>query len=693
MGPSLQRWRGLARKARGRPLSLVARRGWQELTRQARRPWYRWRPALLTSRALLAKTGAASIDAMWRQASLDNPLLDVRHRGAWAEAFRQKFPNRVPVLLDEAERRLRHEFDLLGSGPCQLGNALPWHQDFKVGRTWPLAYAHSLPYDELELSSDVKVPWELSRCQHLPRLGQAWWLTRDDRFADEFVSLGSDWIRANPWGYGVNWLCTMDVALRAVSWIWALGFFADAAACRSDSCRKDILASLWLHGEFIAANLEISDVNGNHYLADGIGLIALGALFRHSAIARRWLDRGQQILEDALNRQVHEDGVDFEQAIAYHRLVLEACLTGLIMLRRAGRDLPGPAIARLGRMCDYVVAYTRPDGLAPLIGDADDGRIQALGTQPPGDHRYLLAIGAAVLSRPDLAAVDGGWKDEAYWWFGPEGDGVEGNEVESLQRSTAFPTGGVFVMRRGTTHLIADAAEVGLAGRGGHGHNDVLSFELVLGGMPLVTDCGAFVYTASPEWRNRFRGTASHNTVQVDAEELNRFGDPKDLWALRYDAVPEAIVWRPGASADYLAASHRGYLRLPDAVGHRREFVVGDHALVLARDRLTGAAVHDVAWRIHLPPGVVVELDGRSACVSASSGDRAWVCVLDAPSSLQLVVDEGWVSPSYGVKVAAPVLRLSGQCELPATITAMFARQPPETIDLLPLMQELEAHP
>jgi hypothetical protein len=244
--------------------------------------------------------------------------------------------------------------------------------------------------------------------------------------------------------------------------------------------------------------------------------------------------------------------VDFEQSVAYHRLVLEACLTGLVMLQRAGRDLPASAHGTLQRMCDYVAAYTRPDGQAPLVGDADDGRIQALGTQPLGDHRYLLAIGGAMFARPDLAALAGGWRDEAFWLLGPSAARIEAEDgASSGTRSTAFPQGGVLVFRRGQTHLIADVAEVGLAGRGGHGHNDVLSFELVLEGMPLVTDCGAYVYTASAEWRNRFRSTGFHNTVQVDGEELNRFGPADDLWTLRYEAVPEAVVWRPGAGADY----------------------------------------------------------------------------------------------------------------------------------------------
>ena len=41
--------------------------------------------------------------------------------------------------------------------------------------------------DAAVLFENVKVPWELSRCQHFTALGQAYWLTGDERYAREFV--------------------------------------------------------------------------------------------------------------------------------------------------------------------------------------------------------------------------------------------------------------------------------------------------------------------------------------------------------------------------------------------------------------------------------------------------------------------------------------------------------------------------
>ncbi len=41
------------------------------------------------------------------------------------------------LLLERAERLMRHEFDLLGSGPVDLGPEIDWSRDFKSGRLWP----------------------------------------------------------------------------------------------------------------------------------------------------------------------------------------------------------------------------------------------------------------------------------------------------------------------------------------------------------------------------------------------------------------------------------------------------------------------------------------------------------------------------------------------------------------------------
>ena len=642
--------------------------------RRARRPWSYLYPRLLTQRALLASLGARDVDRLWVDLAAQPFFISSAERANVAARFLADYPESRAEITRAADAVVRHQFDLLGSGPQQLGTPLPWHTDFKTGRRWPLAYCSDIDYNELDRPTDVKVPWELSRCQHFTHLGQAYWLTGDERYAAEFVAETTDWIASNPLAYGVNWACVMDVALRAVSWIWGFYFFAESAACRDAAFRSRFLRALFFHGEFVVKHLEKADLNGNHYLCDGVGLVFLGCFFKRSRSARAWLALGRAIVEGEIFQQTTPDGVDFEQATAYHRLVLEAFLTSYLMLRQHGEDPPGACWDRLERMCEFVAAYTKPDGRAPLIGDADDGRVQILGTQPIADHRYLLSHAAVLFNRGDFRSSAGRCWEETFWLLGGQARGRFCEApAQPPPRSTAFSDGGFYVLRGPETHLIVDCGEVGLRGRGGHGHNDILSFELFLNGFNVVSDCGAYLYTASREWRNRFRSTAFHNTVQVDGEELNRFLAPDALWQLRYDAEPVGSTMRCSEQVDAFRGGHRGYERLASPVRHTREcFVDKRHPRVLVRDHLDGTGEHEFIWRFHLDPKVAPSIDGCDACLSCD-GRQVWVLPDDTAAGFSLSLEAGWVSPSYGVKVPSKVLVWTTRSRPPLMVSYLFA--------------------
>jgi uncharacterized heparinase superfamily protein len=658
---------------------------------RAQRLWTKLYPRLLSDRAFLAVTGAESIDALWERQRREPFLIAAADADEHARAFRRHYPEAARGIVEAAERILAHEVNLLGSGLTKLGTPLPWHEDFKTGRRWPLQFCRDIEYSELDRPSDVKVPWELSRCQHFTTLGRAFWLTADDRYAAEFVAEVSDWISANPYAYGVNWACAMDVALRAVSWIWGFHFMADAPACRDPAFRAAFLRALFLHGAFISTYLEKADLNGNHYLCDGVGLVFLSIFFRNTRQAAAWRATGRAIVEQEIFNQTTPDGVDFEQSTAYHRLVLEAFLTSYALLGRAGEPVAAACLVRLERMCEFVQAYTKPDGRAPLIGDADDGRVQILGEQAIGDHRYLLSSAAVLFDRADFKASSGGCWEETFWLLGRDAPDRFA-ELPDQQRPTcsqAFPSGGFFVLRAPDAHLIVDCGEVGMKGRGGHGHNDILSFELFLNGFNVVTDCGAYVYTASREWRNRFRGTAFHNTVQVDAEELNRFVGPDALWQLHYDAVPTSGAMIRGDFVDRFAGGHLGYQRLSEPVVVSRELLL-DRRMPRAAlcDSLSGRGVHDLVWRFHLDPDVAAEQNGVDVRLS-SGAHTLWLLPDAAAAAFDVSLEPGWVSASYGTKRPTTVVVWRVRTAVPITAGGLFAESRLSTVERTAVVAEM----
>ncbi len=575
--------------------------------------------------------------------------------------------------IQAAEKACAHVFDLLGSGEVALGAQIDWHTDFKTGYRWPPStYYRRIDIRYLESDSDIKVPWELSRCQHLPTLGRAYWVTQDERYAREFVAQVSDWIVANPTGMGVNWACAMDVSIRAINWLWAYLLLRESSTLTPEFDGL-FFASLLGHGRHIASNLEgqAGDNNSNHYLSDIAGLLFLGVLLPEFKEARRWSAMGMVALRTEMEGQVLADGVDYELSIGYHRLVTEIFLTCAVLCRRNEIVLPGSYWVKLERMIEFIYYCTRPDGTIPLVGDADNGRLQRLTTwdEPQRefyDHRHLLAAGAVLFNRPEWAHAAGDCWEEALWLLGEEAIAfLRSNEsacAGEIVASRGFPHAGIYVLRAGELYALVDAGGNGTGGIGNHNHNDTLSVEVFAYDAPLIVDPGAYVYTADPVARNLFRSSRFHNTILVDGEEINRF-DPRVLFRLEADAVAEVQTWQSGEAFDLLVASHRGYCRLSDPVVPSRTVFFDKHAkLWLILDQWAARGTHDYTFPFHFATPHAREVGGlpKAVVAHASNGVEFLVCPLHDPG-LAISLRQGWISRSYGCRERTRVAEYSAQ--------------------------------
>jgi hypothetical protein len=623
-----------------------------------------WRPEVGDPQALLT-------DGTWF--SHRGFFLDPGARSYLAESARKFHPESIAAVIRSADLVRAHRFDLLGSGLTDLGPEIDWHRDFKGGFRWePRVFSTRLRYGDVK-GADVKVPWELSRFQHLPTLGKAYWLTGDGRYATEFVAQLTHWMGENRLQFGVNWTCTMDVAIRAFNWVWGYTFFHDAPQV-TPAFRRALACSLLAHGRYIRGNLErgADGITSNHYLANLVGLVGLGFACPVFREAQGWRTFSVAETFREIERQVHPDGGDYESSIPYHRLVTEMFLAVAILCRRNRVTLPETFSRRLERMLEFTESYTKPNGLAPQVGDADDGRLHILadyGSWDPRDHRHLLATGGAFYGRDDWLAAAGPRTEEPLWLMGREG-GVEPSRPPSAAGSRAFPDSGIYLMRAAGLYLLIACSAVGARGIGNHKHNDVLSFELHVDGQDLIVDAGSYLYTPEPAWRNHFRSTASHNTVMVAGVEQNRFGEGGLFW-LHPDATPQCLVWESTAATDRFVGEHDGYARLSPPVIHRREFRLDKRARrIQICDWLNGRGRPALAWNFTLAPGVAVRQAGEGQWELRSGPIRALLSLMtiaraDTQRTARTEVVEAWVSPSYGVKESTRAIRVHLHADLP----------------------------
>ena len=633
------------------------------LASELRAEWERFRAPIrarmFTDDALLAGTGASSVDQLW------DVLRRRPHIGRVDSlaGFEALCPGQRAAIFEGAVRAALHGI-VAADVDRAPGSPIAWSRDHRSGVTWPGGYARRLRYADPADDGDVKFPWELSRLQWLLPAGQAYRLKADERYARLVREVLDDWIQANPYGATINWAVAMEAAIRVLSWTWLFHMFAASAEWSEAGFRSRFLRALYLHGDWIERNLERSDVSGNHYTADAAGLVFAGLFFGAGRAPERWAALGWEILTTEIERQVEADGVDFEGSTAYHRLVMEFFLLPALYRERLGLSTPARYRERLVAMARFVAAYSRDDDGCPSWGDGDDGRALPLGSQPLADHRYLIGLVAAGWDVDEVRDRFSGPRDEIFWLLGPDAAARLPSTLNAVSATpAAFPASGVYILRSKRDHVFVDAGPVGMRGRGGHGHNDCLSFDAVLDGSHLFADPGTYVYTASYEWRNRFRGTAFHNTPVVDGEEQNRL-DPGLLWALANDARPTVERWQSSPELVQIRASHSGYERLGRPVIPVRTIALDPRAHRLAVfDELRGDGVHELVVPYHMAAGVLVERSGPGRFTIRARG-RAFVIAWDPPSEWSSRTIPGWVSPSYGRRERASVIEFVRAGEL-----------------------------
>lgn len=289
------------------------------------------------------------------------------------------------------------------------------------------------------------------------------------------------------------------------------------------------------------------------------------------------------------------DGVHRERSTHYHCVALRSFVGARENCRRFGVALPPGFDERLARACEFARDCRRPDGTIPALSDSDTG-----------DYAELLRLAARLLAREDL--------------------------LES--RAGDYPDGGYFVQRARDRYLIFDC---GPLGDGGHGHYDALSVEAWANGEPLVVDPGRYTYAeGEPNLRHWFRGTPAHNTVTVD-------GADQTPYARTRSSLPSAQATFLGHDDGTLA----GEVRSPcyEAVHRRRITLVGGRWVI--EDELVGERAHRYDLRWHLPPGPARLLENGVVTPTAR------IAIEGARS---VALEDGWVSPAYGVKHPAKVV-------------------------------------
>jgi glycosyltransferase involved in cell wall biosynthesis len=572
--------------------------------------------------------------------------------------FRRRFPLAEFEIIAQANRILGGRFDLLGFKNLDFGQPINWQLEPVSKKSTPSVHWSRLDYLDAEVVGDKKITWELNRHQYFVTLGQAYWLTGDERYAATFVAHLESWMDQNPPKLGINWASSLEIAFRSISWLWALEFFKDSPALDSHLYLR-VLKFLYLNARHLETYLSTYFSPNTHLTGEALGLFYLGTLLPEFKEAKRWRERGKEILIEQLSRQVRADGVYFEQSSYYHRYTTDFYTHFLILSRLNNETLPAQVEDTLQLLLDHLMHITRPDGTSPLFGDDDGGRLLFLDRRRPNDFRGALSNGAALSRRSDYKYVANALAEETFWLLGPEG-ARQFDEIEAAapaSDSKDFPSGGYYVMRDGwsanSNYLLFDCGPHG-AHNCGHAHADALAIEVAPRGRSLLVDPGTFTYTGSKELRDSFRSSASHNTLTIDGRSSSIPAGPFS-WSTMAKCQP--LPWINARRFTYVEGEHDGYGELPVQATHNRAILFLKNDYWVLRDRVTSDGEHDLELRFHFAADAARQMcpEQEAKAPILKSSETPGLQLFCASETGSWSREEGSISHCYGSRVTAPV--------------------------------------
>jgi len=405
---------------------------------------------------------------------------------------------------------------------------IKWNRDYISGYEFP-----EERFDKINIKRffnkgiDIKFPWELSRCYFFVAWGQNFRITQNLEYFGLFRKTLRSWIKENPFLIGVNWHCTMEVAIRASNWIIACELFRQEIK-REPDFENEISKALQQHAIYIDWFTE--NTKNNHDISNYAGLLLLSLSLGQHPKSGHWRDKAVKGLEDTMQEQVFDDGVSYEYSTSYHRLVLEFFAISAMACRYNGIELSIDYYRKLFRMFEFTAAYVDAAGMEPQINDNDSGRFMIFDDAMEGDHSYLLSIGEHIYDYSFLSQCRKPQSAVTNWLPGIKR--VQGKQYEKrdTSESIAFEKSGFYVLKNRDSHLMVNCNNMDDHSLLLHKHFDLGSFTLSHKGKMIIIDPGTYTYTRSLTKRNYFRGIRSHNSVIFSDPEMAQFSQSSSFF-------------------------------------------------------------------------------------------------------------------------------------------------------------------
>ncbi|MFT5879882.1 MAG: hypothetical protein ACI86X_001003 [Moritella sp.] len=582
-------------------------------------------------------------------------------------------PEWQQALCSKADVILANKLSYFDLQEKHLETPINWHKDHSATIHSSLDHIVSVNYRDFANNGDCKLVWEPNRHHQFVVLARAYKVTGDVKYAQGVVAQLTDWLDANPYGRGMNWRSPLELAIRLISWVWAIDLIKDSGLVVGDF-KQRLLNSVYLHCRDVSSKFSQGTSANNHLVGEAAGVYIAACYFDMLADAESWRVKSKKVLETEIQAQTFADGCTKEHAFSYQFFVFQFYLFTALAGKWKKDEFPPQYWANIHKLSQFIAAVAEGGDNYPMLGDQDDGYVLDLGDHVH-DINALCDIAAHYFADDSFLASFKQPCESAFWLFNQRQvrQYKPVSQAKNLS-SVQFKESGYFLLQAGClaeknqASILFDCAELGYTAIAAHGHADALSFVMRINSHDLFVDTGTYDYFSHPLWRDHFRTTPAHNAITVDGFDQSVITGPF-MW--EQHAQARCISWQPNADGGKVIAEHNGYQRLASPVMHQRRIALDSgRKTIEVVDKVVTKGTHDIALYFHLSEHCrdITITDG--VCCLLLGQDQVEIQLPDELSIKAITGQQGgdpeqpslgWLSRGYHQKVPITTLKLNGK--------------------------------
>ncbi|MET7027953.1 heparinase II/III family protein [Sediminicola luteus] len=350
------------------------------------------------------------------------------------------------------------------------------------------------------------------------------------------------------------------------------------------------IATLLQHGAHLyETNADF--VPGNHQTRGMSALAMLSILFRDFEGTDKWYDRAMMQLNAHLEKEINNDGFQFERSVHYHMSDIDNYYYVYQLAENSGLKINAFWVNKLKSLFTTLTKIAYPDKSAPVLSDDTNS--------PWAEKNNIsgaLTLGYLLFEDPEMGYFSNNYVESKMYWY------VSDTQLELLDnikaktpefKSIAFPTTGYYFMREGwagkdKVMVISNGLD---AEKPDHQHGDMLGIQAMANGQVILPNYQVRYSLKDYEF---FKNSLVKNVALVDSELQGKgyasneggsgFGKFKIL------PKPKTIGWESNKFLDFFVGSHNGFEDV--GVDYTRQVIYLKDDFWIVKDRLISNRPH-----------------------------------------------------------------------------------------------------